>query len=123
MPLSLHPLRERNTAPGRKKTGSEKFWKKFQNLLEIRKNDLPLHPLRIRNTVRNDKKKGSENFWKILLKRFGGFKKMTYLCTTFRWKIGGRNNGKSRKDRPGEKEKIVLYSNIFEQRSLKYLSS
>ena len=36
--------------------------KKFQNLLEIRKNDLPLHPLRIRNTVRNDKKKGSENF-------------------------------------------------------------
>ena len=62
MPLSLHPLRERNTAPGRKKQVLKNFEKKFQNLLEIRKNDLPLHPLRIRNTVRNDKKKGSENF-------------------------------------------------------------
>ena len=114
---------ERETLLRNTKTGSEKFWKKFRNLLEIQKNDLPLHPLRIRNTVRNDKKKGSENFWKNLSKRFGGFKKMTYLCTTFRWKISGRNNGKSRKDRPGKKKEIVLYSNIFEQRSLKYLSS
>jgi len=47
---------------GGEKQVLKNFEKKFQNLLEIRKNDLPLHPLRIRNTVRNDKKKGSENF-------------------------------------------------------------
>ena len=50
-PLSLHPLREKNTASGRKKTVLRNFEKKFQNLLEIRKFDLPLHPLRIRQNV------------------------------------------------------------------------
>ena len=123
------------------KTGSEKFWKKFQNLLEIRKNDLPLHPLRIRNTVRNDKKKGSENFWKNLSKRFGGFKKMTYLCTTFRseraletfevffWKRFGKsekrfylcNRFPLRKMKQRRTRKVLTIK--IERRSLKILSS
>ena len=113
MPLSLHPLRERNTTPKHK----NRFWKilkKFRNLLEIQKNDLPLHPLRIRNTVRNDKKKGSENFWKNLSKRFGGFKKMTYLCTTFRWKIAVRTMGKAERRNPAKRKKlffIAIYLN------------
>ena len=68
---------------GAKENGSEKFWKKFQNLLEIRKFDLPLHPLRIRQNVWGDAKKGSEKILKNLSKRFGGSKNNTYLCTTF----------------------------------------
>ena len=57
--LSLHPLRERNTARKRQK----QVLKKFRNPLEIQKNDLPLHPLRMQHTVRNDTKKGSEKFF------------------------------------------------------------
>ena len=105
------------------KTGSEKFWKKFRNLLEIQKNDLPLHPLRIRNTVRNDKRKGSENFWKNSFKKIWWFKKYDLSLHHFPLKNRGQNNGESRKAKPGKKREFVLYSNIIEQRSLKYLSS
>ena len=114
---------ERETLLRNTKTGSEKFWKKFRNLLEIQKNDLPLHPLRIRNTVRNDKRKGSENFWKNSFKKIWWFKKYDLSLHHFPLKNRGQNNGESRKAKPGKKREFVLYSNIIEQRSLKYLSS
>lgn len=48
---------------------------------------------------------------------------MTYLVHHFPLKNRGQNNGESRKAKPDKKKEIVLYSNIIEQRSLKYLSS
>ena len=48
------------------------------------------------------KRKGSEKFLKKTFERFGGSKKMIYLCTTFR----------SEKRTEQNKKRIVLYSNI-----------
>ena len=118
MPLSLHPLRERNTTPKHK----NRFWKilkKFLNLLEIQKNDLPLHPLRWGAIS----KKVLKIFWKILSKSFGGSKNNTYLCTTFRWKIKRSEQGKRSQDpAPWEIREIVLiviywtaFFEVFEQ--------
>ena len=56
-------------------------------------------------------------------KKIWWFKKYDLSLHHFPLKNRGQNNGESRKAKPGKKKEIVLYSNIIEQRSLKYLSS
>ena len=68
--------------------------------------------------IRSDRKKGSEKFLKKILKKIWWFKIFDLTLHHFPLeKIGGQNV------RPDKKKEIVLYSNITEQRSLKYLSS
>ena len=121
MPLSLHPLRERNTTPKHK----NRFWKilkKFRNLLEIQKNDLPLHPLRMQHTVRNDTKKGSEKILKNSFKKIWWFGNKHLSLHHFPLKNRGQNSGRGRKADPGEIKEIVLiviywtaFFEVFEQ--------
>ena len=90
------------------KTGSEKFWKKFRNPLEIQKNDLPLHPLRMQHTVRNDTKKGSEKILKNSFKKIWWFGNKHLSLHHFPLKNRGQNSGRGRKADPGEIKEIVL---------------
>ena len=121
MPLSLHPLRERNTTPKQK----NRFWKilkKILNLIEIQKNDLPLHPLRMQHTVRNDTKKGSEKILKNSFKKIWWFENKHLSLHRFPLKNRGQNSGRGRKADPGEIKEIVLiviywtaFFEVFEQ--------
>ena len=121
MPLSLHPLRERNTTPKHK----NRFWKilkKFRNLLEIQKNDLPLHPLRMQHTVWSDTKKGSEKILKNSFKKIWWFENKHLSLHRFPLKNRGQNSGRGRKADPGEIKEIVLiviywtaFFEVFEQ--------
>ena len=56
-------------------------------------------------------------------KKIWWFKKYDLSLHHFPLKNRGQDNGESRKAESGKKKEIVLYSNIIEQRSLKYLSS
>ena len=87
----------------------KKFWKKFRKFLEFPKFDLPLHPLWQWHPVGDEAKKVLKKFSKNLPKRFGGFKKGFYLCTTFR--SAKAADGTAEGDLPKRTE-IVLYSNI-----------
>ena len=77
----------------------------------------------MQHTVRNDTKKGSEKILKNSFKKIWWFKKYDLSLHHFPLKNRGQDNGESRKAESGKKKEIVLYSNIIEQRSLKYLSS
>ena len=112
MPLSLHPLRERNTTPKHK----NRFWKilkKFRNLLEIQKNDLPLHPLRIRNTVRNDKRKGSENFWKKIFQKDLVVQKIWLIFAPLSAEKSRSEQRERPKGEPRRNKRNCSYSNIL----------
>ena len=61
------------------------------------------------------RKKSSSKIWWI--------RKKVLPLHHFPLKNRGQDNGESRKAESGKKKEIVLYSNIIEQRSLKYLSS
>jgi len=76
--------------------------------LEIQKKDLPLHPLPIRYDIETDRRKGSEKS----AKRFGGLKKMTYLCTAFRREKMAVGAERVALARPGKTKEKVLYSDI-----------
>ena len=104
--------------------GSEKVLKKVPDFLEFRKFELPLHPLRWRPLeVGNEKATGSEKFSKNLPKRFGGFKKGSYLCTTFRYeKTADGTEGKDESPAPEQKQKLFFieiyraaFFEVFEQ--------
>ena len=58
-----------------------------------------------------------------MVKKFGKGGIIALSLHHFPLKNRGQNNGESRKAKPDKKKEIVLYSNIIEQRSLKYLSS
>ena len=77
----------------------------------------------MQHTVRNDTKKGSEKILKNSFKKIWWFGNKHLSLHHFPLKNRGQNNGESRKAKPDKKKEIVLYSNIIEQRSLKYLSS
>ena len=98
----------------RKETGSEKFLKNScKKIWRKEKLVLPLQPLSPQNES-NVLKKSLKN----LSKRFGGFKKRFYLCTTFRYEISGQT---IEVERPLRIESVLIV--IYEQRSLKLLSS
>ena len=108
MPLSLHPLRERNTAPGRKKQVLKNFEKSSEILWRFRKMTYLCTPLRMQHTVRNDTKKGSEKILKNSFKKIWWFENKHLSLHHFPLKNRGQNSGGGRKADPGEIKEIVL---------------
>ena len=98
------------------------FEKKFWNLLEIPKFALPLHPLMNQTMILGEIKR----FWKISEKKVSKSLVVTKKGLTFA-PLSAKKKRTGSKTRPKgwvwKIKEIVLYSNIIEQRSLKYLSS
>ena len=120
--LSLHPLRERNTARKRQKQVLKNFEKSSEILWRFRKMTYLCTRFECNTRFETIRKKVLKKFWKILSKRFGGSKINAYLCTTFRWKIAVRAAGEAERRTPGEIKEIVLiviywtaFFEVFEQ--------
>ena len=70
------------TACGPKKN-KEKHQKTFQNIWILKKLAISLHPLSPLKMASSAKPVLSKFFKKKVIKKFGGLKIMTYLCTAF----------------------------------------
>ena len=108
---------------GAKENGSEKFWKKVPKSFGDSEIWLTFAPASNKTECL---KRCEKRFWKNSEKSFEKiwwFKKYDLSLHHFPLKNCGQNNGESRKAETDKKKEIVLYSDIIEQRSLKYLSS
>ena len=125
MPLSLHPLRERNTARKRQKQVLKNFGKSSEILWRFRKMTYLCTRFECNTRFEAIRKKVLKKFWKILknsFKKIWWFENKHLSLHRFPLKNRGQNSGRGRKADPGEIKEIVLiviywtaFFEVFEQ--------
>ena len=120
--LSLHPLRERNTARKRQKQVLKNFEKSSEILWRFRKMTYLCTRFECNTRFETIRKKVLKKFWKILSKKIWWFENKHLSLHHFPLKNRGQNSGRGRKADPGEIKEIVLiviywtaFFEVFEQ--------
>ena len=94
-------MRSKTTSEAQTKVLKKFFEKSCKKIWKFEKLALPLHPLSPQKRKQRSEKKSLKN----LAKRFGGYEKRFYLCTTFRYEKAVKRGGS--KERSDEQEMFL----------------